>query len=89
MQAISSQNVILADEIPRALAAGWRVECQTSTGMILKRSNQPRHIVHALMTLFTAGLWLPVWLISALFARDEHLSVTVDEIGQVVKTPLH
>lgn len=34
-----------------------------------KRRRGPHHVLHALLTLFTAGLWLPIWLLITMFSR--------------------
>lgn len=36
------------------------------------RSEGVNHILHALLTFFTAGLWFPMWLLSALIVRRQN-----------------
>lgn len=80
---------VLISDLHRAIAAGWRIEHQISaTDAILVYPNSPRHVLHALVCLFTIGLWLPFWLAMTAFCRDHRLSVTVDPAGHIVRTEL-
>ena len=57
------------------LDQGWRVESDTGDRVVLvkgeskeavaARQKKPNHILHLLITIFTIGLWLPVWAILA------------------------
>lgn len=46
----------------------------------------PNHVLHAVVTLLTCGLWLPVWLIISL---DNRQRITrLDENGRVISDPV-
>lgn len=44
--------------------------CPSCEDYVLARSVGPNHLVHALVTLFLCGLWLPVWIIVCLTIDD-------------------
>jgi hypothetical protein len=49
------------------------------------RSGGTKHGLHALLTLFTCGLWAPVWLLAALFTPKK---TVVPEPSQFVYPPM-
>lgn len=45
---------------------GWRIEAQADSGLVIsKPGRKPNHILHLVLSLLTAGVWLLVWLIVA------------------------
>jgi hypothetical protein len=50
------------------------------------RSGGTKHGLHALLTLFTCGLWAPVWLLAALFTSKKTETV-IPEPTQFVHPP--
>ena len=50
--------------MPFEESSGYCPECRRS---VLIRRQVPNHLVHALVTFFLCGLWLPVWIWVALF----------------------
>src|SRR6516225_2345298 len=45
------------------------------------------HALHAVLTLFTCGMWLPVWILVAIFSSSSRSAVAVAGPGGVVSTP--
>lgn len=45
------------------IASRYCRKCQRQTAAIRSGAN---HVLHLLLTVFTAGLWLPVWILSSL-----------------------
>lgn len=43
--------------------------CDSCDRKVMVRSKGANHILHFLLALFTAGLWIPVWILVSL-ARD-------------------
>lgn len=35
--------------------------------MVLAEKQTPNHVLHLLLSVITAGLWLPIWFVVALF----------------------
>ena len=46
---------------------------------VLVHGRRVNHILHLLLSLFTAGLWLVIWLILAVTGGEERVLVQVDE----------
>ena len=65
-----------AEAIARCVGRGWRVESDSGERVVIvkgesravraDRRKRPNHVLHLLLTLITAGLWLPVWLLIAM-----------------------
>ena len=65
------------------LRQGGRIESQTHDTAVVIRGGRVNHVLHLLLTLFTLGLWVIVWLILALAGGEKRRIVTVDTIGTV------
>ncbi|PSR57575.1 hypothetical protein C8259_34405 [Nocardia nova] len=49
----------------------------------LEYGRPPNHILHLLISFFTCGLWLPVWLLLAMTSHTSRRILRVDEYGQL------
>lgn len=80
---------ILQQELQRAVAAGWTVEGQWPPARaVVARTADVNHVVHAILSLLTCGLWLIVWLAVAIGSnKPVRQSVYVDEAGLVHRSP--
>lgn len=56
---------------------GWRVESQSEHQAVLVKGHRPNHILHLLLSIFTLGLWIPVWILVTLLSREKRKVVTV------------
>ena len=72
---------LLARQIQSAAAQGGRVETQSDFQAIVVNGKPVNHTLHGLVSLFTLGLWLPVWLIFALAGGEKREMRLVDEWG--------
>lgn len=57
-------------EVDKLLRDGWRIESQTPTQVVLVKGEPFNHVLHLLLSIFTAGLWLPVWFLKAISPRS-------------------
>lgn len=48
------------------------VFCKTCNGKRLGHASAPNHVLHLLLTLVTFGLWLPIWILAALFTGGRY-----------------
>ena len=64
---------------------GWRVESHTQFQAVLVSPGEPQgNVLHAVLTLLTCGLWLPIWILYLLNRRtDERFILTVNPYGKV------
>lgn len=80
------RTMILGQTVAGYTASGWRViggdVYSTMLGSPPPRTN---HILHLLLTVFSCGLWAPVWLLVVVFnlMQGATLRVWVDEYGRV------
>ncbi|MXY72484.1 MAG: hypothetical protein F4Y97_05530 [Dehalococcoidia bacterium] len=51
--------------IDKQLAKGARIETQTPTMTVLLKGEKVNHVLHLLLSVFTAGIWLPFWIVVA------------------------
>ena len=55
-----------------------------NTAMLLEmRKNKTSHILHLLLTILTAGLWVFVWLICAILNTMQNNRID-DQINQII-----
>lgn len=84
-------SVLTAEQRAARLAAaieyyarrGARVESREATTAILVSGRPVDHLTHAIISIFTWGLWLPVWLIVALGGGEKRLFPAVDDFGEL------
>ena len=74
---------MLDREVESRVRRGRRVESQTDFQAVLVSGRRVNHILHLLLSLFTLGLWLIVWLLLALFGGERRETVRVDEQGRI------
>lgn len=82
------RKAALFQAIQRDVVAGARVETQSDYNAVLRYGGKPvNHVLHLILTLITAGLWLVVWVILAIAASagQKTFTLTVDEYGQVLR----
>lgn len=72
---------ILARQIQNAAATGARVETQSDFQAIVVRGKPVNHVLHAILTLFTIGIWAIAWIILALTGGEKREMLVVDEWG--------
>ena len=58
-------------DIPAMIQQGWRVESESDTYTVLVHGQHPNHILHLLLSVFTLGLWIIVWVIIAATGGEE------------------
>jgi hypothetical protein len=74
---------LMARQIQNSVAQGTRVQSQSEYQAVMAKGKAVNHVLHVLITVFTLGLWLPVWLILALTGGEKREMITVDEWGNV------
>jgi hypothetical protein len=65
------------------ISLGARIESQSDFYVVLVKGNRPNHVLHLLLTVFTLGLWLPIWILVAITRQERRIVLTVDESGVV------
>ncbi len=79
---------ILAQQIQASAVRGLRVENQDRFQAILIEGQPVNHVLHAILTLGTCGLWGIAWIILVATGGEKRHLITVDEYGNVVHQQL-
>lgn len=75
---------ILGSAVSGHVRKGWRVESQTPHQAILVKGRRPNHLLHLILSILTAGLWLLlVWLPLVVFGGEKRRVLTVDPFGNI------
>lgn len=62
--------------IDEHLGDGWRIEDTSDTFVTLVSGRKSaNHVLHLLLTLVTAGLWLPIWWWKARFSGETRKTI--------------
>ena len=76
---------LLVQAVQSHVAQGFRVESHTGEfGAVLVKGHRPNHLMHLLLTVVTAGVWLIGWLIRIAMGSERRVMITVDELGNVL-----
>ncbi len=65
----------LDQEVANAMRHGWRVESRSNTTAVLVKGHRPNHVLHLLLSVFTVGVWLPVWVAIAVLGGEKRKQV--------------
>lgn len=68
--------------VGNALAAGWTAVSITPTAAKLVKGHPTSHLLHLILSIVTCGLWIPVWILLAMFAGQKSRSVWIDTGGR-------
>lgn len=77
------REAILDEAIRRNVARGATVELRQQFAVVLLFKRRVNHVVHAILSILTFGLWLFVWLLLAATGRDTRMTLNVDGYGRV------
>lgn len=56
---------------------GYVVAYSDTDQTMLRKPKHVNHVAHAIVALFTVGLWLPFWLLATLTAKETYVSVRI------------
>lgn len=77
------RKALLAQQLQGAAARGLRVESQSEFQAVLVEGQPVNHVLHAIVTIFSCGLWGIVWIILAVTGGEKREMIIVDEFGNV------
>ncbi|MBY3543675.1 hypothetical protein HFN71_28755 [Rhizobium laguerreae] len=46
--------------------------CEDDVAMVLAERQTPNHVLHLLLSIFSAGFWIPVWLAVTMLASGTY-----------------
>lgn len=79
----AQRQAALDDEVARLVAAGNRVEARSDFQAVVVYGKPVNHLLHALLTLVTFGLWSIGWAIIAYTCGEIRSVISVDDAGIV------
>ena len=77
------QRRVLAEAVTREVQRGNRVESQSDYQAVLVSATKVNHLLHLILSIITAGLWIPIWLLVAVVNQGSRTVLTVDENGNL------
>ena len=76
---------LLKDRVRSKISLGfYEVFDEEPFAIYVRSTKKVNHILHFLISVITAGLWLPIWLILSLRVRKMFI-IAVDESGNVTE----
>ena len=78
---------IMNEKIIMCQADGKSLESVEDFQAVLVTQNKTNHVLHLVISIFTGGLWLPVWLLIALTKKNRREILQVDESGMASLKP--
>ena len=62
-------------EVAHLVQDGWHVVSASEYGVSVAKGKPTNHLLHVILCLITVGLWLPVWILCAIFAGRKERTV--------------
>lgn len=81
---VAQRMAILQNVLTSATTKNARVVAQSATSAKLVVGDPANHNLHALISIFLCGLWIPVWILIAATRGEKTTSVYVDRHGGVI-----
>lgn len=81
----ADRRAVIAAAVASGVSSGARVESQSDYQAVLVYGKRVNHILHLLLTIVTAGLWLLVWIPLAILGGEKRELVQVDDYGNLTK----
>lgn len=63
---------------------GYRVETADGPRAIVVTGAPVNHVLHVLLSMFTCGLWVPVWLLLLALGGEKRRHVYIDDYGNLI-----
>ena len=81
IRSAEERKSLLRDFVVSKVATGSRVELQDDFSAVLANGTKPNHILHFILSILTAGIWLIIWLFIALGSKERRTVYKIDEYG--------
>jgi hypothetical protein len=79
----ADRRVALDRALAPYLAGGATLESSTGTTAVVLVGKPVNHLLHLILSVLTAGLWLIVWVVLILSNKRQRLVFSVGENGEV------
>ena len=67
------------------VAGGWRIESRTDTIAVLVKGKPVSHLLHLVLSVFTLGLWIIVWVNVVAFGGERRSTIRLKENGKIME----
>lgn len=85
---VAQRAAIMQQRLRDLTFHGYRVEVADGPRAIVYTGDPINHVVHAILTVFTCGLWLPVWILIMMFGGIRRRRIHIDDYGNLVGVTL-
>lgn len=75
MQKRRLQRALKRRDMSTLIDMGWEVQVDTAEHTYLVRGRRVNHILHLLLSVVTAGIWVPVWVWLALNGGEQRATL--------------
>jgi len=69
--------------VANELASGAELVSQAGTNAVLTKGKKVNHILHLILSVLTAGIWLIVWAILVVTNKPQRIVLSVNDQGHV------
>ena len=69
--------------VANELASGAELVSQAGSNAVLTKGKKVNHILHLILSVLTAGIWLIVWAILVATNKPQRILLSVNDQGQV------
>lgn len=83
IDAAGRERVLALAVEDQVVANGATVILKGPHGVVLGYPRTVAHVAHAIMTFFTGGLWVVVWIAVSLGHREDRIRLEADDWGNV------
>lgn len=79
---MEQRALALDSAVSRASMSGGRLVSRGQTEAVFEFGQKPNHVLHAIVSFLSCGLWLFVWLFIAMVSSVVRRTIVVDEYGR-------
>lgn len=79
----SERKEILRKAVLGYVSSGWKLVFESEFESVLEIGKRPNHVLHLLLSIFTLGFWIFVWIFLSLFSRPRRITISVDAYGNI------
>ena len=76
-------KAVLGEHVDRYVASGHRIESRTDHVVTLVAGRPVNHLLHAILSIFTAGLWITGWVIVTLTGGERTVTLSINPDGSI------
>lgn len=79
---VEQRRQLMDTAVNEFVSAGWRVESRSEFQGVFVKGHRTNNTLHLILSIITAGLWIPIWILLAVLGGEKRQIVSVDEYGK-------